>query len=366
VVSSVPSGIDRLADRSGVKASEPPPGVRGALLVGSMPLADSATVFRFAQQQLGTHLKRIPDGETGPRINWTQWQQDVFAAVPALTSEIFDTGYLKRPKFRLKPGARAGDVRFPPLGYAKAAKASYQAFRSLKDSGAIHPNVRFQVCLPTPIAPTVIFVFPEDQLELEPRYEAAMLTEVHEIVAAIPEIELSIQWDTAIEFAILEGVLPHSLARPEADIVSRLMRLGDHVPERAELGFHLCYGDSGGRHFKEPDDTSKMVSIANRVAAGLTRKLDWLHLPVPKDRFDVPYYRPLEHLRLQPQTELYLGLVHASDGIAGTQQRIASAVKYVSRFGVATECGCGRQKPDVLSALMQVHAMVSRPVSLDS
>ena len=117
-----------------------------------------------------------------------------------------------------------------------------------------------------------------------------MSGEFDEIVAVIPEIELSIQWDTAIEFAILEGVLPHSLARPEADIVSQLVRLGDRVPEPVELGFHLCYGDSGGRHFKEPDDTSKMVSIANRIAGGVTRTLNWLHLPVPKDRFDAHYY----------------------------------------------------------------------------
>ena len=80
-------------------------GVRGALLVGSVPLQNSEAVFAFASENLGDHLTRIPDGETGVRINWTQWQLDVFNAVPALASEMFDAGYLKRPKFRLKPGA---------------------------------------------------------------------------------------------------------------------------------------------------------------------------------------------------------------------------------------------------------------------
>ena len=42
----------------------------GALLVGSVPLADSAAVFRAVTAKLGRYLKRIPDGETGPRANW--------------------------------------------------------------------------------------------------------------------------------------------------------------------------------------------------------------------------------------------------------------------------------------------------------
>lgn len=340
----------------------PPPEVCGALLVGSMPLADSDAVFKFANQHLGRHLKRIPDGETGKRINWTQWQLDVFGAVDALTSEMFDAGYLRRPKFRLKPGKTADDVVFPPLGYAKAAKDSYGVFRALKQAGDVPAAARFQVCLPTPIAPTVIFVFPEHQRSIEPRYEAAMLAELKDIVAHIPADELAIQWDTAIEFAILEGVLPHALANPESDLAARLVRLGNSVPAGVELGFHLCYGDSGGRHFKEPDDTSKLVAMANRIAKDLGRKLNWLHLPVPKERSDGQYYRPLRDLQLRPETELYLGLVHAVDGADGTLKRIAAARQYVSRFGVATECGCGRRPPEVLPELMKIHSEVSAPV----
>lgn len=333
--------------------------VRGALLVGSVPLADSETVFRFASENLGRHLKRIPDGETGARINWTQWQHDVFNAVPALTSEMFDTGYIKRPKFRLKPGATVDDVKFPPLGYAAVAEASYVAFKALKVAGKIGRDTKFQVCLPTPIAPATIFVFPEDQPKLEPLYEAAMLAELDAIVAAIPASDLAIQWDTAIEFAILEGVMPHAFKNPEADIISRLVRLGNHVPDNVELGFHLCYGDSGGRHFKEPEDTSKLVSVANAIVRGLTRKLDWLHLPVPKERSDEKYYEALGGLELHPETELFLGLVHMTDGVEGTQKRITAALKYAPRFGVATECGCGRRKPDTLVELMRIHRSVS-------
>lgn len=337
--------------------------IRGALLVGSMPLADSAAVFTFAARHLGRHLKRIPDGETGSRITWTQWQVGVFNAVDALESEIFDAGYLKRPKFRLKAGKRAKDIVFPSLGYASAALASYETFKTLRQSGVIATGTRFQVCLPTPVASVIIFVFPEDQRAIEPLYEAAMLRELDEIVKSIPPEDLAIQWDTAIEFAILEGVLPHSFDDPETDLTARLIRLGNNVPQGVELGFHLCYGDSGGRHFKEPADTSKLVSVANEVSRGLARPLDWLHLPVPKERADAAYFAPLQKLSLSQRTELYLGLVHAVDGAEGTQARIAAARRFVPRFGVATECGCGRRKPETLPELMAIHAAVSAPIA---
>jgi hypothetical protein len=340
----------------------PTAGVSGALLVGSMPLADSAAVFTFINGHIGSHVRRMPDGETGKRINWTQWQLDVFNAVDAFASEMFDAGYLRRPKFRLKPGKTTGDIVFPPLGYARAAIESYAIFRAMKASGEIAPHIRFQVCLPTPLAPTVIFVFPQDQAAVEPRYEAAMLRELAEIVRAVPAAELAIQWDTAIEFAVLEGVLPHAFANPQADMITRLVRLGNAVPRGVELGFHLCYGDSGGRHFKEPEDTRKLVSVANGIADGLGRGLDWLHLPVPKERSDASYYEPLTQLRLKPETELYLGLVHAADGVAGTNARIDAARTFAPRFGVATECGCGRRAPSSLPELMSIHTAVSAAV----
>jgi hypothetical protein len=340
---------DRLAD------------VRGVHLVGSVPLTDAAAVFRFASEHLGRHVKRIPDGETGERINWTQWQLDVFDAVDALYSEVVDSGYIKRAKFRLKPGKSIEDVVFPPLGYAKAVRVSYPIFCGLKDAGVVPSHVRFQVCLPTPIAPTVIYVFPQDQLAIEPRYEEAMLAELDDILTIVPADELALQWDTAIEFAIIEGALPHSFENPETEMVKRLVRLGNYLPEKVDLGFHFCYGDSGGRHFKEPKDTSKLVSVANLVAGGLRRDLNWLHLPVPIDRKDQAYYAPLAALKLPAQTELYLGLIHLNDGIIGARKRIESASHYVKRFGVSTECGFGRKPPETLPELMKIHTASSKP-----
>ena len=97
------------------------------------------------------------------------------------------------------------------------------------------------------------------------------------------------------------------------------------VPADVELGFHLCYGDAGHQHFTQPTDAAILVRVANALAQGLDRPLNWLHLPVPRDRDDEAYYAPLADLRLGDDTELYLGLVHRTDGMEGTQRRIAGA-----------------------------------------
>jgi hypothetical protein len=50
---------------------------RPVLLVGSVPLESSASVFEAVGTRLGDLLKRIPDGETGVRKDWIGWQAEV-------------------------------------------------------------------------------------------------------------------------------------------------------------------------------------------------------------------------------------------------------------------------------------------------
>jgi hypothetical protein len=82
-------------------------------------------------------------------------------------------------------------------------------------------------------------------------------------------------------------------------------------------------------------------------------------MPVPRSRADVAYFAPLQNLKLHPETELYLGLVHLTDGTQGTQQRIETARGVVERFGVGTECGMGRRPPGTITSLLEVHASVA-------
>jgi hypothetical protein len=339
----------------------------GALLVGSVPLQDTDAVLSTAARHLGRHLRRIPDGETGSRTIWVTWQQNVFAAHPDFEEEPVPEGqYAPHPRYRLRPGADPAALRFDRLGYADVAIGSYERFAALKRDGAIPAHMRFQISLPTPLSPLNNFAALHERAIVEPAYEAALLREVDEIVEAIPHGEIASQWDIAFEMGFAEGV-PHPMFTPWFDdalggSAERIARASEHVPDGVEVGHHLCYGDFGHEHFVQPADAGRLVEMANAIHAATARSIAWLHLPVPRHRTDAAYYSPLRDLRLHPETELYLGLVHLTDGEEGTRARIAAAQEVVSAFGVATECGFGRRDPATVAPLLDLHAAVADPV----
>jgi hypothetical protein len=339
----------------------------GALLVGSVPLEDTDAVIATAAQHLGRHLRRIPDGETGVRTIWVTWQQSVFARHPDLVEEATDEDqYAPFPRYRIRDGVDPDAVRFENLGYADVAIASYERFAALKRAGAVPAHARFQVSLPTPLAPLNNFAALDQRALLEPAYEDAMLREVDAITAAIPNGQLAIQWDVAFEMGFVEG-LPDPMFTawfddPLGGSVARIARASERVPAGVELGHHLCYGDFGHAHFVQPRDAGRLVEMANAIHAAITRPIAWVHLPVPHDRTDAAYYAPLAGLRLHPGTELYLGLVHLRDGEDGARARIAAAQEFVGSFGVATECGFGRRPADTVTPLLDLHAAVAEPV----
>ena len=336
---------------------------RGAHLVGSVPGANSEEVFRLATSRLGRHLRRIPDGETGPRWHWISWQYPLLKSLPffepANQSQYYTSG---GERWRVKAGVKAAEIVIPPLGYAAAAIESYEVFSALKAAGEIPDEMKFQVSLPTPLAPVHALFDTDSQPIVEPAYERRMLADVADILKAVPNNELALQWDVAIEFAILEEVLPTYITDSYAGFAERIARISAPLPEAVELGFHLCYGDSGGKHFMEPQDTSKLVAMANAISAAVSRSIQWIHMPVPRERSDDAYFAPLANLVLPPQTELYLGLMHLADGAQGAEARIHTARKYVQNFGVGTECGMGRQPAPDVPTLMGLHALVSAPV----
>ena len=82
-------------------------------------------------------------------------------------------------------------------------------------------------------------------------------------------------------------------------------------------------------------------------------------MPVPRDRHDDAYAAPLKDLKLNPETELYIGCVHHTDGVEGTVGRLETAEQFASDFGIATECGFGRRDPNTLPELLDIHAEVA-------
>ena len=135
------------------------------------------------------------------------------------------------------------------------------------------------------------------------------------------------------------------------------------VPGSAEVGIHLCYGDPGHKHIVEPKDATVLAALANGIVEAAGRAPDWFHMPVPKQRHDAAFFEPLKHLRLPPETRLFLGLVHGTDQEEGARRRIAAAREAVPSFGIATECGFGRRPPDTVLPLLELHRRVASEIA---
>ena len=270
-------------------------------LVGSAPFATAEEMFRAAEAHLGRHLKRLPDGEVGERDSWIKWQHARIGRSPQFRLVEVDPVYVPVPPYEAVEGvASADDIDLPDLGYAAAAIDSFATFRRLTDDGVVAPDRRFQVGLPTPLSVTSVYIVPGSRALFEPAYARALGRELEAILAAIPAEKLAIQWEAAVEFALLEGVMPGHLGDDMLDgITGRLAGLVDLVPAGVEAGIHLCYGDSGHKHFCEPGDAGHLVAVANGVSAKAGRAIDWIHMPVPKERDDDGYFAPLAGLRLK-------------------------------------------------------------------
>lgn len=182
---------------------------QGAHLVGSINFDDAETTIRTAAEQLGDRLKRIPDGEVGERFHWIAFQPDRIAKSEGI-ERVGDTPIplrmLDMRQVRIADGVEAQDLQLASLGYADAALESYEIFARLKAEGVMPAATRFQVSLPTPLGVVGSFVRAEDRPAFEPVYEAALAGELERILDAIPHDQLAIQWDAALEFAMLEGL----------------------------------------------------------------------------------------------------------------------------------------------------------------
>jgi hypothetical protein len=336
--------------------------------VGSIPLPDAEAVFRTLAEVAGPYLRRLPDGETGIRKTWIRFLQDVLAENPAIERAAdvppfkftqWDGKVLREiPRLRIKPGAKPDPGAFN-TGYAEMAIASWNLFERLQEAAVIPATVKFQVSLPTPIAPTYNNMVPSDRPLLLPALTEHLTGEVEKIAAAIPNDRLAVQWDVCQEVLAWEGYYETGPVDFRSETLAVLTRIGDAVPAAIELGYHLCYGSPADEHCVQPKDMAVMVDMANAISRGVARRIQFFHMPVPKDRDDDVYFAPLEQQRLGPETELYLGLVHHNDA-EGDVARLAAARRHARVDGVATECGMARGDPARLPSLLAAHVRAAQ------
>lgn len=332
----------------------------GVHFVGSLPAPDNETAFRTLAEPFGSALTRLPDGETGIRQSWIRFLQDVLARHPGI--EVADVppfrfvqwdGKLVREIPRLRVVGALDPAGFV-TGYADMAIESWRVFERLQRTGVVPERARFQICLPTPIAPTYNNMLPEHRPAVLEALTAHMAGEIEKIAAAVPADRITLQWDVCQEVLAWEGYYEPGPVDFHDETLAVLAAVGAAVPAAAELGYHLCYGSPLDEHLVQPKDMRVLVEIANGIVARAAHPVQFLHMPVPKARSDDAYFAPLEDLRLPSGTALYLGLVHAGDA-AGNAARLATARKYARVDGVAAECGLGRGDPKRLGPMLDAH-----------
>ena len=245
--------------------------------------------------------------------------------------------------------------RAPVVARHIVTDADGDQFDRLQKAGAIPAGVKFQICIPTPIAPIYNNMVPGDRQGILPALTQHFIGEVGSIAKALPNDRIAIQWDVCQEVLAWEGYYDAGPVDFRKETIDVLGEIGDAVPRAIELGYHLCYGSPADQHMVQPKDAGVMVEIVNAVAARVKRPIAFFHLPVPKGRADDAYFAPLEKLKLKPGTELYLGLIHHNDA-EGDAKRLAAARRHTHVDGVGTECGMARGDPSRLPALLAAHA----------
>ena len=338
---------------------------------GSVNLADTESVMCEITSRVPSGLRRLPDGETGDRDNWILFQLQKFMQWPSLTTARLGDGgqgdYERPPQLQLADGVDPAEMTWPNLGYGDAYLASYQTFAALREQGIVPEGVRFQVEYPTPLASIGAYIVPDQQATLLPSYERAMFADLDRVLAAIPPYDVAVQWDVAVEFGVLEEAFGPGGAQAFDMIVASLVRCVGQVPAEVPVGLHLCYGDYGHTHFKQPESLALQVRVLNAVAAAASRPVSFASFTVPQHQRDEGYFAPLAGL-LDFGIELNFALVpyHPAEQAAGTtddQVRLIDAALASSPggdrdWGICTECGMGRVDRADVPALLDLHRQI--------
>jgi hypothetical protein len=348
------------------------------LLVGSMPFKTVDEALRNAAA-LGDDAACLPDGESGDRQYWVTFlptqtyskhpdlfesrsPNDTFDHQPDHDTTVLRPGAAREFHwtFQVKPGVT--ELRFDDLGYADIAKASYAKFVALREAGEIPEGVRFQVSLPaTSSGVDQFFDDPEQWPLVHAAYAEAMRREIDKMLETIPAEDLVIQFDLAWEVVDMSiGDERYFPFWPEATLAEKfrrhtdlLVELTPDIPEDVLVGFHWCYGTWGGWPMTDLADLQLCVDLSNDTVPRAGRRVDYVHMPVPLNP-DTDFFAPLSDLDIG-DTKVYLGLVHHEDGIAGCKRRMDLAAEWIDDFGVGAVCGYGREDPDSVADVLDLH-----------
>ncbi len=330
-------------------------------LPGSLPCETAEQSFRVFGGALGQWLDYMPDGEVGTRRYWVDGiAYRVFNGHPDIETTKYpepENGVEKWwPRgrhdefaFRVRPGVKA--VRFGDpgwrLGFARDAINSYALFRYMKKDGVIPQHVRFQVCIPLSYSAIGYFFPAEDTDKLVPGVTEALRAEVAKIVELIPNDDLAIQWDLAVENRYVDTAFyeqgAEAAEKEAARICAPAYEVCAWMPKAVHLGHHMCFGTLNGWPSRQPPSLAGSVILANAAVAASGRSVEFLHIPTLGSAEDA-FFAPLKDLKADG-ARVYMGAIHHLHGQRGLGEQLRTIKKYLPDFGLASPCGFGRS-PD--------------------
>jgi hypothetical protein len=333
---------------------------RIAHLVGSIPAADADEAMDLAVSRLGSRLRYLPDGETGPRFHWIVGIIEGLRTHPDL--EIAKDGdwsdYDKTPRFKVKRGHKlTGDAL--DFGYHKAFEESWPAFKEHRAAANGSGELSFQVGIPGDLD-MALFVFGPLGAFLKRRaFTEATLRDVRAIHAEAGT-DVVFQVEIPVEL-IFVAKMPGSLQGPMASFLARgVGRLVEQAPAGTRWGIHLCLGDMNHRALGRMKDAMPVVHLANAIAKRWPsgRSLEFMHFPLAAalepPSTDPGFYAPLSRLRLGPDTRLIAGFAHEGQDMA-EQRRLREIIDRAvgSPVDISCSCGLGRRKQEEAIAAME-------------
>ena len=152
--------------------------------------------------------------------------------------------------------------------------------------------MRFQPEYPTPLASIAATIAPDDLPKVAPSYEQALFADLDTALERLPHERAAVQRDVAVEFGALEGAMGPKV--PIDQIAPGLVRCLERVPADVPVGMHLCYGDYGHQHFKQPESLQMQVDLVNAVTGTTQRSLNFVSFTVPQGATTAPTSNPSE------------------------------------------------------------------------
>ena len=230
------------------------------------------------------------------------------------------------------------------------------------------PGTRFQVSLPTPGRRSPArSSSPTTAQHSSPPTSAPCSASSQRILDGIPHDDLAIQWDTAVEFALLESAnirSTHAIVPWFDDVlggvVERAARQAAASPPTSRSATTSATAMSRRQHFVQPTDAGHLADVSRGVLAARPAPITWFHLPVPIERDDAAYFAPLaavDAARRAPSCTSACSTTRTASR-APAAARSAAATRGAA-FGVATECGFGRGPSERTPALLDLHAAVA-------